>query len=289
VRYPQIAFAFLIDLLRRIPGMVQLERRTFWIGLLLVLIAVIAFTVWASERTPQRIGMSGLVAGELSHLQTWIIVTGDVREEGITSDGYQYAMTDPAVPDAKLIITSDTPLPLGETTVSGTLVGGTGGAPEGFAWLGQLRADPIVAREPDPPWIAIALVGVAVFLGLGARTSYPVFVAQQVPLIPAARSVVLPVGIVPDGSRSSPDVVPGELVVKPGESAVLRVPGREPQVLRLHSAHSSVAVGELRRLSRSDPALVMRPASGDLTLTFASVDDRNAAYAVIAGNLLRRD
>ena len=135
----------------------------------------------------------------------------------------------------------------------------------------------------------MTLLSVAVFMGLGSRTSYPVFFAQDVPLIPDPRPVVLHVGVVPDGPRSSPDVITGELAVKPGEPAELRVPGQEPQVLRLHSAHSSVAVGELRRLSRSDPAIVVRPASGDLTLTFASVDDRNAAYAVIAGNLLRRD
>lgn len=289
MRYLQVAFAFLVDQLRRIPGMLQIERRTFWIGLVLVFFAVIAFTVWGSQRTPQQIGMAGLVAGDLSHLQTWIIVTGDVREEAATSAGHQYAMTDPAVPDAKLIITSETPLPLGETTVSGTLVGGTGGAHEGFAWLGQLRADPVLAREPDPPWIAITLLGVAVFMGLGARTSYPVFFAQHVPLIPDPRPLVLPVGIVPDGPRSSPQTIKGELAVKPGEAAELRLPGQEPQVLRLHSAHSSVAIGELRQVSRSDPALVVRPASGDLTLTFASVDDRNAAYSVIADNLLRRD
>ncbi len=269
--------------------MLQIERRSFWIGLLLVFVAVIAFTVWGSQRTPQRISMSGLVAGDLSRLQTWIIVTGDVREEGATSAGHQYAMTDPAVPDAKLIVTSDAPLPLGQTTVSGILVGGTSRAHEGFAWIGQLRADPALAREPDPPWIAITVLGAAVFIGLGARTSYPVFFAQAVPIIPAERSVVLPVWVVPDGPRSSPEVIPAELAVKPRESAELRVPGHEPQVLFLHSAHSSVAVGELRRLSRSDPALVVRPASGDLTLTFASVEDRDAAYAVIYGNLLRRD
>lgn len=289
MRYPQIAFAFLIDQLRRIPGMLQIERRTFWIGLVLVFAAAIAFTVWGTQRTPQRIGMPGLVAGELSHLQTWIIVSGDIREEGATSAGHQYAMTDPAVPDAKLIITSDSPLPLGETTVSGTLIGGTGGAHEGFAWLGQLRADPVVAREPDPPWIAITLLGVVMFMGLGARTTYPVFIAQDVPLIPDPRPVVLHVGVVPEGPRSSPEVITGELAVKPGEPAELRIAGREPQVLRLHSAHSSVAIGVLRRLSRSDPAVVVRPATGDLTLTFASVDDRDAAYAVISGNLLRRD
>ena len=289
MRYPKVAFAFVIDQLRRIPGMLQIERRAFWIGLVLVLGAVVAFTVWGSQRTPQRIGMSGLVAGELSHLQTWIIVTGDVREEGSTTAGHQYAMTDPAVPDAKLIITSDTPLPLGQTTVSGTLVGGTGAAHEGFAWLGQLRADPEVAREPDPPWIAITLLGAAVFIGLGSRTAYPVFVTQHVPLIPDPRPLVLPVGVLPEGPRSSPDVITGELTVKPGEPAVLRVPGREPQVLLLHSAHSSVAIGELLRISSSHPALIVRPASGDLTLTFATVDDRNAAYSVIYGNLLRRD
>ena len=75
----------------------------------------------------------------------------------------------------------------------------------------------------------------------------------------------------------------------PGAPVELRIPGRESQVLRLHSAHSSVQSGELRWLSESVPALLLSPATGELTLTFASNSDRDAAYSVILGDLSRGD
>src|SRR4029453_10428373 len=116
-----------------------------------------------SQRSPQRVSMAGLYAGDLSQMQTWIIVSGDLLEEASSSSPtHQYALTDASVPDAKLIVSSEVPLAAGQTTVSGILVGGTGGAQPGFGWVGQLRADPELAREPDPPWIAIGLVAAAV-------------------------------------------------------------------------------------------------------------------------------
>ena len=145
--------------------------------------------------------MADLVAGDLSHLQTWIIVSGDLRDEGSSPPRYRYAMTDAGVPDAKLIVMSEIELPVGEATVSGILVGGTSGAQRGFGWLGQLRADSELAREADPPWIAIALVVLAAFIGIGARTSYPVFVSREVAHLPEPRPTTLTVGVMEGTAR----------------------------------------------------------------------------------------
>ena len=290
LRQLQVTVAFVIDQVRRIPGARRIERRASLVALAFVLLAVVALIFWGSQRSPQRVSMAGLYAGDLSHMQTWIIVSGELLEENSSSPSHQYALTDASVPDAKLIVSSEVPLPVGQTTVSGTLVGGTGGAQPGFGWVGQLRADPVLAREPDPPWIAIGLVAAAVFLVVGPRTSYPVFFSEEAPrLAPPPRSTTLPVGVLQEGDGLGQDVLPGALALQQGGPIEVRVPGQDTRLLRLHSAYSSVEVGELRRLFDSEPALVVRPATGDLTLTFASNGDRDAAFAVIVANLLRRD
>jgi hypothetical protein len=55
----------------------------------------------------------------------------------------------------------------------------------------------------------------------------------------------------------------------------------ETREVRLHTANSSVAVRRLHWLSHSEPVLVLRPASGDYTISFASADDRDAARAAL--------
>lgn len=288
-RYFQVGFSFVIEQLRRIPGARQVERRAAWIALGLVFAAVVALAVWGAQRSPQRVSIADLVAGGLSHLQTWIIVSSDLREEGSSPPRYRYAMTDPGLPDAKLMVTSEVELPVGEATVSGILVGGTSGAQPGFGWLGQLRADSELAHEADPPWVAIALVVLAAFIAVAVRTTYPVFFAREVTPLSEPRQATLTVRVMEGSHGSGKDAVRGALSVGPGAPVELRTPGRESQVLRLHSAHSSVQVGELRWLSDSVPALQLSPATGELTLTFASNNDRDAAYSVIVGDLSRRD
>ncbi len=282
LRLPVVVFAFVVEQLRRIPGARQIERRAPWVVSALLLVALVALSVWMAQRSPQRISMAELVAGDLSRMQSWIIVSGELHAEPASANGYRYTLTDSTVPDAVMTVTSPVELAVGQTTVSGTIVGGAQRARDGFGWVGQLRADSVLAHEPDPPWIAIALAATALFIAVAGRTFYPMFFSQAPP-IPEPQTMKLQVGVRRDWPPSR-QVVPGSLVLQPGAPVELRLP-TETQQLRLHSAHSSVEVGELRRLLDSEPALVVRPATGELTISFASPDDRDAAFAALAADV----
>jgi hypothetical protein len=219
-------------------------------------------------------------------MQTWIIISGDLRADPGATPPYRYTLTDPQVPDARLLVTSEAELQVGPTTVSGTLVGGAVRGQPGFGWIGQLRADAVLAREPDPPWIAITLAAAALLLALGSRSFYPTFF-RQVPRLVRPRTTTLPVGVRREWPPSSGPVERGKIVLEPGAPVELRTP-TETQQLRLHSVHSSFEVGELRRLRDSQPVLVVRPASGDLTIYFASVDDRDAAFGALMADTQSR-
>jgi hypothetical protein len=279
-RIPAVSFAFAVEQLRRIPGYRWVERNGFWIALLLVFAAAFALIGWASQRSPQKISMAELVAGNLAPLQSWIIVSGELREVGSATVGHRYILTDASVPDASMTVFSDVELPVGQTTISGTLIGGVSRAHEGFAWAGQLRADPILAREPDPPWLAISLASLAALIVFGARTTYPMFFRDSA--LPAhTRPTTVRVGVRSGWPPKSDEVVPGTLSIEARMPVTLHVAERPTQRLRLHSAHSSADVGELRGLSSSVPALVVRPSTGELTFSFASGSDRDAAFAAL--------
>ena len=227
--------------------------------------------------------MTELAAGALSPMQTWIIVSGDVRAESTAAAGFHYILTDPAVPNALLRITSRVELPVGQTTVSGTIIGGAGRALDDFGWLGNLRADAVPAHEQNPPWVVIALALCAVLVLLLARTSYPMFFRDE-PKPPAAQPRRLHVGVRRDWPPTA-GAVTGTLELDPRRPAQLHLADGETRQLRLHSAKSSLEVGGFHRLSSFEPALVLRAAGGDLTLTFASADDRDGAYAALLASL----
>lgn len=282
LRLPLVAFAFVVEQLRRVPGARQIERHVTLVVSVLAVAALLALAVWGAQRSPQRISMGELVAGDLSRMQTWIIVSGELRAEPVSTAGYRYNLTDPTVPDARMIVVSQVEIAIGQTTVSGTLMGGSSRPQEGFGWIGQLRADSVLAHEPDPPWITIGLAAAAVFIGVGVRTSYPMFFRQS-PTTKAPEKKTLQVGVRREWRPSPDEVVPGVLALQPGAPVELRT-GAETQQLRLHSAHSSFEVGVLSRLRASQPALVVRPSSGDLVVTFRSFDDRDAAFAALVAD-----
>lgn len=248
--------------------------------------ALVALSVWMAQRSPQRISFAELASGNLSRMQSWIIVSGELRAEPVSATQYRYTLTDPAVPNALMTVESQVELAVGQTTVSGTLVGGASRAQDGFGWVGQLRADSVLAREPDPPWIAIALAATALFIAVGGRTFYPMFFRETPPVL-KPEAVTLQVGVRREwpSSGGQGQVVPGTLVLQRGAPVELRV-ATETQQLRLHSAHSSVESGELRRLFSSEPALILRPATGEVTISFASPDDRDAAFAALVADVM---
>lgn len=286
LRIPLVAFAYLIEQLRHLPGARWVERHANVVVAVLLLAAFLVVAVSMAQRSPQRISLAELVHGDLAPMQTWIIVSGDLEGQDAQTSTYRYNLTDPAVPDGTLVVFSQDPLPKGHVTVSGTLIGGATRAVAGFAWLGQLRADPVLAREPDPPWAGIAMAAVGLFIAFGSRTSYPMFF-REAAADRAPRRATLPVGVRREWPPTPQPAVPGTVVLQTGQPIELRAQGAEPQRLRIHSAHSSVEVGALCWLSEAEPVLVVRPAAGDIVLSFNSADERDDALAALLADARR--
>ncbi|MEP7158757.1 MAG: hypothetical protein ABI797_04975 [Chloroflexota bacterium] len=281
LRFPLIAFAFLVDKLRRIPGVLWAERHVLWVVATLLLLAVVALVYWGAQRSPQRVNMVELASGQLSHMQSWIIISGDLQRDPRFPSAFRYVMTDVEAPNAKLNVTSDIERPTGQTTISGTFVGGRLPTPTGVRWTGQIAADDELAPEQDPPWVALGFVVAAVLVIGAARSSYPVLLDER-PQPIEQRKRAISVGIVRGSRRERRRHVSGTLVLTLGEPVELRMAGEAPMVLRLHSPYTSVDIGELRGLSRSEAALVVRLATEEMVLTFASREDRDAAFAALA-------
>jgi len=277
-----LGLAFVGAQLRRLPGAGLVERFLPLIVAVLLAGAVVSLAVWGAQKSPQRISMAELAVGALAPMQTWIIVSGDVRPQEHGGAGYVYLLTDAAAPNALLRISSQVQLAEGQTTVSGRL-GGDAQAPAGFAWLGHLVADPVLAIEQSPPWIALALAIIGILLWVLALTSYPVLfteAARPTAAPPRRLAVSVRHGWPPTGAST-----PATLELQPGAPLQLHLLGGETRHLPVHSAKSSVELGRLRWLSRSEPVLVVRAARGDVTLSFASVDDRDGAYAALVATV----
>jgi len=284
LRSGRVAFSFLVEKLRHLPGGRFVERHAGIIATVLLVTALVVLGFWMAQRTPQRVSLNDLRNGVLSPLQRWIIVEGDIESQGKPASDYLYKMTDPNVPETQLTIFSTGELPVGHITVSGNLIGGTSKAAPGFAWVGQLRADSEVAREPEVPWLAIGLALTGLFLVVAVRTTYPVFFANPMPQT-GGRNLTMKVGVRPERLPGEAVDLPGELSVQPGSSVNLAIAGAESPPLRLHSAQSSLEAGALSRVSSSEPALALHMATGDVILTFASDDDRDAAFGALAAHL----
>ena len=179
LRYPALVYAFAVDRLRRLPGAHLFGPPSKWIARLLLAAAVVLTFLWAAEASPQRISLAELRAGRLGQFQSWIIISGHLADaQGSTGSSHVYRLTDPAVPNTYLDVRSPVVLPLGPTTISGHVEGGADGVPEGYAWSARLTADPTLAAELPPPWIAIALAALAIAIFLARRSRYPMFVAE---------------------------------------------------------------------------------------------------------------
>jgi hypothetical protein len=279
-RPPIVGFAYLVSLLRRIPGAGWLQRHAGLVIGALLAVALVALSVSMAQRTPQRVTLPQLTAGELAPMQTWIIVTGDVTSEFSGTPTLRYKLTDPAAPDATLFVTSDHELAVGHTTVSGTLVGGNTKAAEGFGWLGQLRADPVLAREPDPPWLALGLAAIAVFIYAASRSSYPAFFSASPVATSQPASSPLCVGVRRRWPPTDEPGAPATLSAAPGAPVQLRAASAgDAERLQIHSANSSYEVGTLQWLGRSEPVLALHPARGDVILSFDSSAERDSALA----------
>jgi hypothetical protein len=277
-----VGFSFLGKQLRRLPGARIVERFSALLVALLLVATIVSLAIWMAQKSPERIGMAELYAGQLPPMQSWIIVSGDVQAVPFGGVGYQYVLTDPTVLHALLRISSQVELPVGPTTVSGTLLGGDARAQADFDWLGNLRADPVLASEQNPPWFAITFATTGILLGLLVRTSYPVLLTDK-PRAVAVRIAPLNVNVRRDWPPTGSSA-PATLEFGHGRPVRLRLSDGETRDLRLHSARSGVEVGRLHRLSDSEPVLVLRPAGGEYTITFANADERDGAYAALVAS-----
>ncbi|MDL2335612.1 MAG: hypothetical protein QFC55_06250 [Chloroflexota bacterium] len=274
-----LGIAFIGDKLRRLPGAGLVERFPGLVFALLFIGALLAGAVWASQKSPQRISLAELAVGGLAPMQTWIIVTGDVAA-GSSTASHQYVLTDPAVLHARMIINSDVELPVGRTTVSGRLIGGDARAPQGYDWVGHLQADPVAVQEQDPPWITIVLLACGLLVIVIARTHYPVFFGDAHKRLAPSRAR-MDVGV-RRGWSPSDAVVPGTLTTEPGQRVRLETSDGEMRELRLQSASSSIEVGRFQAATSHELVLRLVASGGDLTLTFATVHDRDVACGALA-------
>ena len=281
VRPPLLAFGFAVDRVTRLPGLASLARHAAWVGVGLLTLAFLAFVVWGLERAPQRVNLADLAAGALSPMQSWIIISGELQPEPSRISAFRYRLTDPAVANATMTVFSETEFPVGTPlTLSGTYLGPREPVPPGHRWIGQMRADSEQVQEQPPPWIAIALAAAAGLVGAAGRVSYPMFLAHS-PRGAAPRAMKARVRIRRGRLTASGEVVPGTLVTQPGAPVTLSVSGAEAQPLRLHSVHTGTDVGELRYVASSEPALRVRLADEELTLTFAVPEERDVAHAAL--------
>jgi hypothetical protein len=285
VRFPLLAFAFAVDRLRRLPGARFVAPFVPWVARALIAGAVVLVLLWAAEASPQRISLADLAAGKLSSFQSWIIVSGNLQDEpGSTSSLHLYRLTDPAAPNAYLVVRSRVRQVLGPTTISGRLEGGREPVPEGYLWSARLNADAQLASELPAPMVALAMLGGALLIMLARRTAYPMFVPQAPGDAAPARGGLRVVAHGTPGSNGARQH-PGTLQLEEGSgTAELRLAGTRPIPVRLHSAFTSVDVGELRGLASSEAALRVRAADDDLTLGFASPRERDAAFATLVAS-----
>ena len=290
LRFPVLLFAFGVDRLRRLPGARLVAPFTKWLARLLLLAALVLAFLWAAEASPQRMSLADLAAGKLGSLQSWVIVTGSLADEqGSTGSFHTYRLTDPAAPNAYLIVRSRVVQTLGWTTLSGRIEGGRDGVPPGYVWSARLNADPVPAGELPPPWTAFVLAGLGLLIIFGRRTRYPMFLAD-VPLdVPPALGALRVTARTEAGGRGR--ATPATLSFTSAEpgAADLSIAGARPLPVRLHSAFTRVDVGRLRSLTASQPALRVRAEDDDLVLVFASPRDRDGAFAALqAETQLRR-
>jgi hypothetical protein len=291
LRFPTLLFAAGVDQLRGVPGASVFGPLTKWLARLLLLAALVLTALWAAEASPQRISLADLTAGKLGSLQTWIIVSGDLALDPTSTDTeHVYRLTDPAAPNAYLVVRSPSAQSLGRTTVSGHIEGGRDGVPPGYAWSARLNADPVLANELPPPWTAIVLAALGVLVILARRSRYPLF-RGETPSDALPATSALRVNVRSESGEFARASMPATLSFTSSEpgTADLSVSGARRVPVRLHSAFTTVDVGLATRLSGSDPALRVRSADDDLILAFASRRERDAAFAALgAEGQLRR-
>lgn len=279
-----VLLSFTLEPLRRLTSSLGGPRLQRWIAPALLLAAAVLIGRWGAEASPEQISLADLAAGKLSQTQTWIVVSGELSEAPADAmSARAYNLTDRSAPQARLLVRSDRPWPLGHTTVSGQLTGGQL-QPDGVSWWGQLQADERLALESPPPWAAIALAFAGVLVLVARRTTYPAYVREE-PALTAGTAGSVAVTVERLAGRPADTALSAVLEHASGDGPpTLVIAGMEPLPLIFHSPTTGIDVGALRELGRSVPVLRLRALAINATIGFASREDRDGAFAaLIAG------
>lgn len=282
IRMPILVVLSVVERVRRLPGARIAAPLVPWLAAAMFLGAGFLLAGYMAEHSPQRVSLADLRAHNLSSIQEWFIVTGDLQEEQALPDDYRYTLTDAAAPNAYLIVQSGHPWPEGHTTVSGRISGYVPFLPPDEPWYASMRADDELAIERPPPWTTMLLTLAGVFLLAARRSPYPMYVATSVERAARANGTVA-VTVHPDAEQPGMGVVKGalELGDTAGTNPTLRTVDGRAVPVRVHSRLTSVRVGELRTVTSREPVIRLLSASGDLYVGFRSRAERDAVAATL--------
>jgi hypothetical protein len=276
-----VLLAFTLEPIRRLTSSLGGPRLQRWIAPALLLGAAVLIVRWGVEASPERISLADLAAGKLSQTQTWIVVSGDLSEAPADAMSVRaYNLTDPSAPQARLLVRSDRPWPLGSTTISGQLTGGQL-QPDGVSWWGQLQADERLTLESPPPWAAIALALAGLLVLVARRTTYPVYFREE-PALTAGGAGSVAVTVERLAGRPVDTALSAVLEPESDDAPpTLVLAGMGSHPLLFHSATTGIDVGALRELGRSIPVLRLRALAIDATISFASRKERDGAFVAL--------
>jgi hypothetical protein len=276
-----VLLSFFLEPIRRLTSSPDGARWQRWIAPALLVAAAVFFVRWGAEPSPERISLADLAAGKLSQTQTWIVVSGDLSDAPPDAmSPHAYNLTDPSAPQARMLVRSDRPWPLGAATISGQLNGGQL-QPDGVSWLGQMQADDTFVPEAPPPFAAMALGLAAILVFAARRTSYPVYFSEQ-PTGTAEKLGSAPVRV--NRLAGRPVHTKAEATLKLGANgapASLAVAGMDPFPLVFHSPTTGIDIGGLYAVGRSIPVLRVRTPAINATIAFASRADRDGAFIAL--------
>jgi hypothetical protein len=244
----------------------------------LLLASIVPSVIIGSSKRPTDLSFDDVRYRRLPAMTSWYRLEGDLRTAGNPVQPFLYELVDPADGTSYVNVLAPSALPLGHTTVTGS-VSATGPGPNGY--VGWMDADPVAEpRQDDRFWLILIpgilglLIAVGLWLGYplvrpdrrGRAISGPSDPVRPAPSdgVPAAWA-----GWIRSESASVAEPRPCVVRVTPGpDVAQLTVEDgglERPVPVRRGGAARRVRVWRLRR---GDPGLDVRGAGGDIVLVF---------------------
>ena len=243
----------------------------------LLLASIVPSVVIGSSKRPTDLSFDDVRYQRLPSMTSWYRLEGDLRTAGNPVQPFLYELVDPRDGTSYVNVLAPSALPLGPTTVTGS-ISATGPGPNGY--VGWMDADAVAEpRQDDRFWLILIPGIVGLLLILGLWLGYPLVRPDRRgradskpgdPVRPAPRDGVPAAWAGWIRSESAP-------VAEPRPCVVTVTPGPDVAQLTITDAgvdrRVPVRQGGARRvriwrLRRSDPALDVRGAGGDIILVF---------------------